>query len=186
MSGAGHEVVFDISADTAKYYREQLRVGRWVSTGVFAFFLSLIIVGLATTGPNIQPLALYLVLALLAGAFGFGAFVYAIPGPVELRVSPGSIAFRFKGGRVERIQTRPLRTRIRLIERTAPPTAARFRIENELEHSVQIGIKRVPLTSVALETVSRELTESGISPVQIKKANPHVGSWLTQDFRQAR
>lgn len=186
MAGHSADVVFDLADVSRKYYREHLRLGRWVGTAGFLFIVSLIAVSLATAGPNAQPPALFFGFAILAGAFAYGAFVYAVPGPTELVVRRGSLDFRFKSGKVRHLATRPLRVRVKLVERVGPPTAARFRVDDDPGLFADIGIRRVPLTKPALDAISEELTASGNSRVETRRSDPHIGDWRILSFRHAR
>jgi hypothetical protein len=176
---------FDLSVLSEQYYRERLRFGRWVLSGAFILVASLIVGRLVVTGPQSQLLPLILGMGALEGVLGVFAFHYALPGPVYVKVSKGSVMFGYRKGRVRVIVSQKLQTRFKLVERLAPPTASRFRAEHTPGFFAEIGIVKFPLTRPAFEAISTELASSGTVPEERRRSDPHYGDWRILDYRRA-
>jgi hypothetical protein len=174
---------FDLAELSNRYYRSQLRFGRWVVTGTLVLIAAFIAAQLVIHGPQASAWPFYVGFGFLEGFFAVLAFLYAVPGPVEAHVLPGTIGFRYQNGRVRVVSPGHQRVRCRLVERLAAPTARRFRIEEVSELYAIVGINKIPLTRPAWDAISEEFGRSGIVPTESRKSDPHNGSWRVLDYR---
>ncbi len=175
----------DLSRLSDRYYRDQLRLARWTCSGGIVVLGGVVIGRLTLAGIEPALVPVYVAIAALEGFLLSIALLYAVPGPIELAVTEGSVTFTYKSGRVRSIGTRGPTFRFRLLERVVPPTGRRRKVRDEPGFFFVKGLSRIPLTQPAFDAITEELARAGVTPMVRQKSNRYEGVWRIREYARA-
>jgi hypothetical protein len=173
---------FDISPETETYYRNQLRLPRFLVLGTFVVIAALLTFRIALSGntPSLEPI--YFGGVFLEGMLFVFGFQIAVPGPTDVIIADGRISFVWKGGRSWSIDARNLRSRVRLQEQVAPPTATQMPVKDRPDLFLSTRLRRIPLARPAYDAILAELRGGTSVRRNIIHADPHLGQWQVIEF----
>jgi len=173
---------FDLSDVSSLHYRNQLRTAHWLTGGFFFVLIGVAVYRVAFFGLNSFELWMYGVLALLIGFLFYIAFLYARPGPTELRLEVRAITFVYRGGRRRIVATDTDRVPLRLVEQIDPEKPPRFEHPNDTHYFAAVRSDWIALTPEAHSALGRELEVRGFATKESMKPHPPTGTWRIQEF----
>jgi hypothetical protein len=173
---------FDLSEVCSLHYRGQLRTAHWLVGGFFFVLLAVVGYRVAALGLMSWPLWTYGVIAVLEGFLLWVAFFYAIPGPVRLTVSEGSVTLSYRSGRERRIAIQKRRMGLRLVEQVDPVRPPRLRVAEDSHHFAVVGSDWVALTPEAYSALVSDFSRRGFVARTSMKPHPPWGAWRIQEF----
>ena len=170
---------------SARYYREELRLVRWLGGGAFVVLAGVLAESIAFGGTESSLIPDYGAITVLEGLLFSIAFLYARPGPVEAKVSERGIVFRWVGGRTRVLDPAKPKFGARLTRRLSVPKLSRLaRNYTVLEFLIR-GRTRVALTASAFDAILQELERRGLAREVKERGDPAQGVWRVFEFSAA-
>jgi hypothetical protein len=169
-----------------RYYATQLRPVRWLCGGVFVGLLALLAVRIEVDGIQASLEPGYLTVGFLEGFLLAVLLRYATPGPARLEISDGLIRFVYGNGRSLNVALTRGRARLRLAERVEGPEAKDSRTDDGALYFALVGARRIALTPLAFDMISKALARAGFSFRARDSGDPAKVTWRVREYTRPR